>query len=62
MCWGGYEPPSYPRGNEQPPCCGQEPTLRVRDIYVQYECRVCKRRGGLAITEQEAAILWQDES
>lgn len=49
-------------------CCGREPVLRVRPRlvlsaeipYVTYECAVCRRSGGLAITEAEARCMWEN--
>ena len=49
-------------------CCNHSPTLRVREkrqnkknlTYVQYECNTCGWLGGLAITEEEAAKLWNE--
>lgn len=48
------------------PCCGLVPILRVHPrivftteiAYVRFECPKCGHCGGLAITEEEAAILW----
>ncbi len=50
-------------------CCGAPPTLRkqdrnYRDIpikFVQYECRQCKRVGGLGVSEQDAHNRWEHE-
>lgn len=49
-------------------CCGEYPLLRLRPTvvfkqsvdYVQFECQKCGRVGGRGITEEEAAILWDD--
>jgi hypothetical protein len=37
--WPGYSSPPMPRDNGLRRCCGLEPSLRVRDGLVWYECR-----------------------
>ena len=62
------DPELFENGTEK--CCGACPTLRVRPKwqtikgekylipYVQYECRVCEKTGGLAMDDREARQFW----
>lgn len=55
--------------NNPAPCCGKEPTLRLRTKfvkdenipYVEFVCRICNRKGGMAITENGALKNWNEE-